>query len=391
MNILIYLPVLNQTSGGTKQYSIALIKTLSQDTLNKYFILNYDENSDIKKIACESNNLFILPKFIAKEYLFEKIGLFFVKFYNIILSVLQFDQSRLNFSFLDRICLFYNIDIIHCPFQYAPYSYSKTIWTLHDVQELHFPQYFTPTKREQRARVWNDSFRRADHVMVSFNHVKSDIKKFFNYDSVSVAFIDLKYLWISDYIQKFGRYSDVDSNYLIYAANTWEHKNHIGLVRAIKLIRDKYQKDIFIVFVGHKTLYYNNIIEEISNLEVDNLITFTDVLSDEELFSMYKNARLSVIPTIYEAGSFPLIESLLLGIPTLCSSVTSLPETIGSDSFVFDPNDVEQMADLIYSAFISGSFRSNCMKNSLNQGEVLQKIENAPIYRELYSRVLNNE
>jgi hypothetical protein len=253
MNILIYLPYLNQTSGGTKQYSIALVNTLSQDISNKYYILNYDNNTELIDIINHSKNLKLLPKYITKEYFLEKIVFNFVKAYNIIVSILQLNIKLLNFSFLDRVCFFYRIDLVHCPFQYAPYTMAKTLWTLHDVQELHFPQYFTPTKREQRARTWNDSLKRADHVIVSFEHVKKDIQRYFDYNSVSVAFIDMKFLWISKYIDTHGKYVDLSSNYLVYAANTWEHKNHIGLIKSVKYIKDKFKIEISIVFVGHKT------------------------------------------------------------------------------------------------------------------------------------------
>ena len=389
MNILLYMPYLNQSGGGAKQYSVALVKTLSEDKLNKYYILNYDGSLELKNIVEASMNLSIIPQFIAKEYFIEIIALFLVKSYNLILNYLQIKFKPLNFSFLSRICFQYGIEIVHCPYQYAPYSQAVTIWTLHDVQELHFPHYFTPIQREQRARTWNDNFNRADHVIVSFDHVQNDIFKFFSNTDVSVAFIDLKYLWISKYILENGKYEENNSSYLIYAANTWQHKNHLGLIRAIKYIKDKYNKDISIVFVGHKNDYINVLNEEIKMLKIENLITFKGVVSDPELYSLYKGARLSVIPSIYEAGSFPLFESLLLGIPTLCSSVTSLPSTIGNDSFVFDPFNVPQIGELIYDAFNEGDFRQKCFLNSVSQGNKLLQIENLTLFTNIYRELLH--
>lgn len=387
MNILIYIPYLNQSGGGAKQYSVALVKTLSEDKLNRYYILNYDGNLELKNIVDRSINLSIIPQFIAKEYFIERVALFLVKSYNLFLNYLKIKLKPLNFSFLNRICFQYGIKIVHCPYQYAPYSQAITIWTLHDVQELHFPHYFTPLQREQRARTWIDNFNRADHVIVSFDHVRNDIFKFFSNKDVSVAFIDLKHLWISKYLLENGKYEENNSNYLIYAANTWQHKNHLGLIRAIKYIKDKYKKDISIVFVGHKNDYFSVLNEEIKVLKIENLITFKGVVSDFELYSLYKGARLSVIPSIYEAGSFPLFESLLLGIPTLCSSVTSLPSTIGNELFVFDPLNIPQIAELIYEAFNDGDFRKKCASNAVYQGNKLMRIENVTLFTNIYKEL----
>jgi len=389
MKILLYVPFLNQSGGGAKQYSIALLKTLSKDNSNYYYILNYDNNSEIRKICDESRHFSLIPKWISKEYMLERFILSSIKFINLIFNVLQLKLRPFNFSFLSRICFFYNIDIVHCPYQYAPYSNAKTIWTLHDVQELHYPQYFTPLQREQRARTWNDNFKRANHVIVSFKHVANDIKTFFSIDDVSTVFIDLKFIWISDIISKYGRYVDLSSNYLIYAANTWQHKNHSGLIQAVKYIKNKYDQEIQVVFVGHQTEYFEKLNFEIQSLGLKNQIIFKGVVTELELYNLYKNARLSVIPSIYEAGSFPLIESLLLGIPTLCSSVTSLPETIGNDSFVFDPFDINEMGELIFKTFNDGEFRNRCLNNSLSQGQLLLQSENLSSFKIVYQKLVN--
>jgi hypothetical protein len=57
------------------------------------------------------------------------------------------------------------------------------------------------------------------------------------------------------------------------------------------------------------------------------------------------HAELVVVPTLYEAGSFPLNEAMNYGIPVICSNVTSLPDQIQDKRYIFDPNNIDEMAD----------------------------------------------
>ena len=79
---------------------------------------------------------------------------------------------------------------------------------------------------------------------------------------------------------------------------------------------------------------------------------------------MYKKAHGVVIPTKYEAGSFPLIESIFLQIPVICSNVTSLPETIGNSDFTFDPRNENEIIDKLEKIYFDSSYRSASQMNA---------------------------
>jgi len=65
-------------------------------------------------------------------------------------------------------------------------------------------------------------------------------------------------------------------------------------------------------------------------------------------FHLYFARRLLfVIPTLFEAASFPLWEAFQAGVPAACSNVTSLPEQAGDAALVFDPRDERAIAAAI--------------------------------------------
>lgn len=62
---------------------------------------------------------------------------------------------------------------------------------------------------------------------------------------------------------------------------------------------------------------------------LSNKIKFLGFVPDVKLFELYHPRRTVVVPTIFETGSFPLIECILMGILVICTNAISLPETLG--------------------------------------------------------------
>jgi len=54
-----------------------------------------------------------------------------------------------------------------------------------------------------------------------------------------------------------------------------------------------------------------------------------------------------VIPTKFEAGSFPMLGGLSGGCAVACSRVTSLPEQAAGAALIFDPDNPREIADAI--------------------------------------------
>ena len=293
------------------------------------------------------------------------------------------NQLPLRLNPLYRMLSSLNIDLLHIPYQIPPiytlpYPY---IVTMHDVQELHFPEFFTPDERAYRAEHYWKSLKYASGVIVSFKHVKQDLIKFFRLSELEIRVCPPPYNQIklaspseeeeAIYTQKYRNLKD----FILYPAQTWEHKNHLSLIKAIELIKTQYKRSINVVCTGKKNTFFDETIEKyLINSPVSKQINFMDVVPETELHWLYKNCSLVVVPTLYEAGSFPLLEAMSLGVPVICSSVTSLPETIGDSMFVFDPLNIEQMANLIIKILDNDEIRISNIKNSKSKIEELNKI-----------------
>jgi glycosyltransferase involved in cell wall biosynthesis len=121
---------------------------------------------------------------------------------------------------------------------------------------------------------------------------------------------------------------------------------------------------------------------------VRDFIHFLGVVPQVDLKWLYRNSLSVVVPSLYEAGSFPLIEAMQLEVPVLCASTTSLPATIGDNRFVFDPRDSEQMASLMSKMASDQEYRQQGIYNSKMRMETLRQIKVGPLVEELWRTTL---
>jgi glycosyltransferase involved in cell wall biosynthesis len=292
---------------------------------------------------------------------------------------------------------FVGLDLLHVPFQTPPTYELPYVCTMHDVQELHYPAYFSSRERERRAFHYRRALENAAHIVVSFEHVKEDLIRFFACDCEKISVIPVPY---SECILKppapsklqeiASRYSKYP-RYFLYPAQTWPHKNHTRLIDAFNLARRKLEAPIALICTGRKNENFNSIKSHILDTGSQEFVLFTGVVEDEELRFLYDNCVGVVVPTLYEAGSFPLIEAMALAVPVVCARTTSLPETIGDQEFVFDPYSEKEIADIMVRLCTDDAFRKRNIANSTCRTLIFSRLNVAKQYFDLWSRLLEKK
>ncbi len=399
MNIGIYLVNIKPSDGGIFQYSIYLLKMLLKCDAVKFIYLFYVNgqehllqdflhNDKIKPVLYFNNNKL-------KSFLRQLADFWLTRYY---LRIKKQRHCLRIYKLLNpdrRFLNKFNLDLLHIPRQHSPayeLNYPVAV-TMHDVQHFHFPEFFTPLERTHKSMRYHISMEEADHIIVSFNHVKKDLIKYFKPrpSKISVCRVPLTEDWISTTAtpaeELRAKYSLPDI-FMLTPAATWEHKNHIAVLEAMNLLRGESFK-IFWVSTGYKTPFYDTIEEKIKQLQLEDQVLFTDVVSESDLRGLYNLASLVVIPTLYEAGSGPLFEAMRYEVPVICSNVTSLPETIGNKEFVFNPLNFLEIATLIKQAINDDDFIMRNKENSRVQSEYLRNLDYQSSFIEAYAQAIN--
>ena len=75
--------------------------------------------------------------------------------------------------------------------------------------------------------------------------------------------------------------------------------------------------------------------------KIQNNISLTGWLSDQEIITHLKSSDIFVLPSWYEGMPNSLIEALASGLPSICSSVGIIPDYVidGVNGLLIQPND----------------------------------------------------
>lgn len=393
MKLGLYLADIKPSDGGIFQYSIYLLKMLlkSKELDHITIFLNKHQKQDILPlvngrathiVVCNKSHYKALFRrisefWITRYYMRERPAKLFIRLHSV------FNPDR---RFFNK----YKLDVLHVPKQHSPVYRLKfpVVISMHDVQHLHFPQFFTPLQRIHKSIRYHISIQEADGIIVSFPHVKNDIIKYFceAKDKVKVCPVPLNEDWISregtpeDILR--NKYS-IKEPFILTPAATWEHKNHLAVLEALKILKNQGHK-VYWIATGHKTSYFSTIARKIAEYGLSDQVTFTGVVSDCDLRGLYALAGLVVIPTKYEAGSGPLFEAIRYNVPVICSNVTSLPDTIGNREFVFNPDNYAMIAKLIMKGLTDEEFIEMNKKNSLQRLQYYKEMEYSSKFIEAY-------
>jgi glycosyltransferase involved in cell wall biosynthesis len=149
-------------------------------------------------------------------------------------------------------------------------------------------------------------------------------------------------------------YSTID---ILYAGNLGEHKGvHILLKAFMRIKNDNIRLNIVGKGDCGKKLKIM--------AENDNRIKFHGFLEGNELSKVYKNANLTVVPSIwYDNSPMVIYESLSYGTPVIGSKIGGIPELIedGFNGFLFEEGNVVELQRLLESL--------------INSPETLKKLE----------------
>jgi glycosyltransferase involved in cell wall biosynthesis len=86
-------------------------------------------------------------------------------------------------------------------------------------------------------------------------------------------------------------------------------------------------------------------------------ILLTDYLHDEDLRALYASCRAFIYPSIYEGFGLPPLEAMACGAPVIASRIPALAETAGGAALLFDPQNVDELAQKILELFADENAR----------------------------------
>ncbi|MES2092846.1 MAG: glycosyltransferase family 1 protein [Actinomycetota bacterium] len=231
--------------------------------------------------------------------------------------------------------------VVHFPFTVPvprPARDQAFVQSLLDLQHLDLPQLFSRAELAYRRHFYEGAARRADAVITISEFAKKRMVELLNLppDKIHVAHLAVD---AEHYRPNLG----ARENFVLYPARGWAHKNHARLIEAMRRVRADIP-DMRLVLTGGGLDTLRDLPEWVER---------RGLVSADELKELYRSAAALAFPSLYEGFGLPPLEAMASGCPVAASDTGSIPEVCGEAAVLFDPLDVESIADGILAA-VSG-------------------------------------
>lgn len=309
-----------------------------------------------------------------------------------------------HYSFAEQFRFLFHLnkakcDIVHFPHFNLPIFYRRPyIVTIHDLI-LHFFPGRKMIKFYQRIAynfIIKNAVRKAKKIITVSDNTKNDLIK---YLKVPVEKIQTIHNGISDTftllqdqsgIQKTLHKYKITTPFLLYTGVWRSHKNIPRLIKAFSLIRKNEGIDLRLVITGKEDKNYPEVKNIVQELNLNDEVIFTGLVSEEELCHLYNAAAITVCPSLYEGFGFPALESMKCGTPVAASRTSSLPEVCGEDNAVFfDPYDTDNMARKIASLYKDAALQADLVEKGFQNAAKFTWNASARQTYDLLTHILN--
>lgn len=319
-------------ASGIGQYTINLIRHLSsQDQDNQYFLFFFDK-ALYERYKAELN----LPN--AWTFVLLPYSVFSLK-----------NQLFLHFKLKEL-----KVDVFHSTnFMIPLYSKgTKIVITIHDLIPFLFPQ-FAPKSKKSRFHIiykllMNMIIRRADHIFVDSEHSYKDMSENFKGAdkkmSVLTFGVDPSFFRAinTDICHRLG----IKDSMILYVGRQDPYKNITGLIETFHKVVNQFP-DVTLIIAGPEDERYPEIKKMILELALEEKVRMTGYLSQADLVSLYRQAKILVMPSFYEGFGLPILEAFSSGVPVIASKIASIPEIVGDAGILLNPENIELWVDAI--------------------------------------------
>jgi glycosyltransferase involved in cell wall biosynthesis len=283
--------------------------------------------------------------------------------------------------------------VMHFPSQRFTLCAVPSVYNPHDLQHLHYPQFFGVEEIVRRELVYRTGCQIARCVMVGSEWIKNDVVSSYAIDARRVQVIP------EGAPTQFTKRPDdaalasvrakfaLTVPFAMYPATTWEHKNHIRLLQAVRLLRDQSGLTVNVVCPGPRhEAFWPEIETCIETLQLQSQVRFLGFVSEAELAAVYGLADALILPSLFEASSLPIFEAWYAGIPVASSNATALPEQVVDAALLFDPLDVDAIAQSLRQILTDQSLRASLVARGSARLKDFDWLQAAKGYRAVYRR-----
>ncbi len=253
-----------------------------------------------------------------------------------------------------------------------------TIVWIADFQHKHLKTMFNSYRRIKRDIAYFVLCYSASKIMLSSEDAANDCRFFFPISkgktSVVPFAVDVNHFGIEcDAFSVFNKYK-LPIKYFYFPAQLWRHKNHLNLLKAILLLKNR-GVEVIVVASGNPSDRRNpnhpsEVVKFISSYGLENEFRFLGMIPYENILKLLRNSAGMINPSFFEGWSTTVEEAKALGVPLILSDLNVHKEQVSEPCYFFDPNDINSIASVLAKAW--GELGAGPRNNTIEFDAVLK-------------------
>lgn len=333
-----------QEYGGISRYFYRLIEGINKTKNNNAFVDGKFSNN-VYLTKMKSHMLGFLPDF---NFPYKHILIFYT---NIIFGGSKVKKER--------------YDVLH-PTYYHPYFMNRLngrpyVITVHDmIHEIFSSQY--KDLRNKTSEYKKKVILGANAIITISESTKKDLMKFYKISEEKVTVIHLGNNFENT---KPKTYKDLPKKYLLFVGTRRGYKNFNNFIRYVSTVLKKH-KDLYLVCAGGGQ-FEDTEKKQLSDLGVDTKVFYRSFKTDEELAGYYKQARVYIIPSLYEGFGLTVLEAFSMSCPVIASNISSLPEVCGDAVYYIDPKSAKSISNAVEELYKNKTIRLQLINKGYKQ------------------------
>lgn len=299
---------------------------------------------------------------------------------------------------LPRAAKKYGVEILHCTSNTAPiWCNIPLVLTLHDIifleprnrQNQKLSRY-QDMGRTYRRLVVPRIIKHCKRIITVSNFEKNSILNHFNIEAPKLTMLynsyDEAFRLQDNWQRDITKYID-HSGYFLILGNTDYRKNTERMIIAYAkyLKRSTIKRKLLITSLTKE--YIDHILNDNGINNIRKQIVLTDYLPFTDLPSIYHHAFCFLFASLREGFGIPILESMACGTPVITSNTSSMPEVAGQDAILVNPEDSEEITDMMLRLETDDTFYEQQIKIGLERAKLFSWRKTAENLLKLYQEV----